>query len=278
MKSLFTIISMVFLFSSCANNSVKYLELELKEMKRKLASLEENKVKKEKEKKKREKLYFNHNCIPSYKSHQNNKSKYIIINGRGDTFEEAAKDMRIKVPNLFQNTKIESRTSKYSTNKFYNESQSLSYNHGAFIEEYHTYYCKYRGEFWATAVIPKDGIRYLSKLDTPKDKLLLNIDKMKKFCKKRGFHHTTLVLDNSSNKIKANYIKYFKREFALICGPFRVVIESNIRAMDEYNDTYDGRHNNLKEFSAVKIHWLKIEDWTLEFKLEMERLKRIGKK
>ncbi len=185
-----------------------------------------------------------HNCLPKNKKNLLKNKKYKVVTVSGDTYELARKKLLETMPQAGFLKHIKQTEIKKLTNRSYTEKKTIKTNMSANIDFWLKYECKHQGEFYVTALIPKEGIKYLD-IEYPAK---MTVGYIKQVCK--GYKKIFIIVADvpydftaARNRLLKDPNGYWWR---IMCGNVKVHTEC---PWNHYN--YD---NTFDNFKAMKLY------------------------
>ena len=156
---------------------------------------------------------------------------------------EAEAKLKMIIPQAGFLQKIKTEETKALGNNNFSQSRKIHKSLNANVSLWLKYSCKYHGEFYVTAVIPKDNVTYLEQ-SYPKK---MTLSYIKKFC--RGHDKIMIIGADVHYKFHADKVKeMFDADgypWKILCG------DAKVKAKDNYY--YHKFENTFDNFKAILL-------------------------
>ena len=218
--------------------------------------------------------FASHDCIPkklSYIKHSKNKNKYLLKTVKGSTYEEAVLQFSKGMPKIGFLEKIKSEEKSTITNTSFSQTRKLKKSLNANVDMWLKYECKYQGEFYITAVIAKEDIKYVD-FDLPKE---LTLKYLKKKCGSKKIY--LLVTNNDRYKMQSMDKTRLKHPagskyggWVVSCGPTKLKMKRRTVMGWEYEGGFEDE-NLFDNFTVIVVDYSHIRNMTADFWLELTK-------
>jgi hypothetical protein len=210
---------------------------------------------------------------------ENTETKQAVkITAKGETYEQARKELQLKLPSLglLQNLKLQQ--TKISFNGDYKEVNRLERSVNARFDYLLLKNCKYQGEYYVTATIPKKGISYIPRYPLIMSDKMRDYAYLKRLC---GANKKMMIVISGpmaswTSREDYHAWRVMKKGFSydLLCGK----VAMKVKRCSRHNGCWADRivNNDFDDFKVLYIptryEQKPVEDHTEEWKLEMGKM------